>query len=226
MTIRYAFPSTTSGSLAFEPDHCDIAFGEIVQFTNNTLSRVHVTVSGGYSRDVTPGETTSKAQSFVGSAAGPHEVSATDETVPTGSSADGSITVGASPSPSPSHSPHGHPSSHPPSPSPSSTGTGPQVAPTPPRVGGFVPKSRPPSPPAGQVPSPSLAPVPTVTPDPQPSATAVVAGPVEPAGARRLGLPAALAALAVVGSGAGLVRVVLAEPISPVDDPRNVGGTA
>ena len=48
---------------------------------------------------------------------------------------------------------------------------------------------------------------------PTPAATAVVAGPVEPPSGRGLGMPAALAALAVVGTGAALVRVIAAEPV-------------
>jgi hypothetical protein len=63
------------------------------------------------------------------------------------------------------------------------------------------------------MPSPSLT--------PQPARTGVVAGPIEPASGRGTGLPAALAALAVVGSGAAIVRVLAAEP---VDSGTNVGG--
>jgi hypothetical protein len=46
---------------------------------------------------------------------------------------------------------------------------------------------------------------------------------VEPPTDRSLGLPAALAALAIVGTGGGLLRVLLAEP---VDDLPGVGGRA
>jgi hypothetical protein len=46
----------------------------------------------------------------------------------------------------------------------------------------------------------------------------VVSGPLQPPTDRGTGLPAALAALAVVGTAAALLRVLLAEPIGPVDD--------
>ena len=55
----------------------------------------------------------------------------------------------------------------------------------------------------------------------------MAAFPVEPPSGRGTGLPGAVAALAVVGTGAGLVRVLLAEPLGPVDDAgRTVGGPA
>jgi hypothetical protein len=61
-----------------------------------------------------------------------------------------------------------------------------------------------------------------------PSATpapAVVAGPLQPPTDRGTGLPAALAALGVVATAGGLLRVLLAEPVRgrPVDGRDSVG---
>jgi hypothetical protein len=68
-------------------------------------------------------------------------------------------------------------------------------------------------------------------PTPQPSsstssAPAVLSGPLQPPSDRGTGLPAALAALAVVGTAGALLRVLLAEPISPVDGRRTVAATS
>jgi hypothetical protein len=106
------------------------------------------------------------------------------------------------------------------SPDPGPGGSGPRIAPTPDFTSFPTPSL---SRPAGTPPSvagPSVTPFPVT---PTPSATAVVAGPIEPASGRGAGLPAAVAALAVVGAGAGIVRVLLAEP---VDDLPAVGGSA
>jgi hypothetical protein len=51
---------------------------------------------------------------------------------------------------------------------------------------------------------------------------AIVTGPLQPPTDRGTGLPAALAALAVVGTAGALRRVLLAEPVSPVDERRTV----
>jgi hypothetical protein len=53
-----------------------------------------------------------------------------------------------------------------------------------------------------------------------------VAGPLQPPTDRGTGLPAALAALAVVGTAGALLRVLLAEPIGPVDSGRTVGAAS
>ena len=53
-------------------------------------------------------------------------------------------------------------------------------------------------------------------------AVVVGGGPLEPPTSRSVGLPAAIAALLVIGGATGLVRVVLAEP---VDGPDSVGST-
>ena len=54
----------------------------------------------------------------------------------------------------------------------------------------------------------------------------VAGGPLEPPTDRGVGLPAAIAALALAGAGGGLVRVLLAEPVGAVDERGTVGGTA
>jgi hypothetical protein len=78
------------------------------------------------------------------------------------------------------------------------------------------------TPSTGPVPSPTLAHTPPIA-NPSASPTPAVVGVLEPPTDRSAGLPAALAALAIVGSGAGLLRVLLAEP---VDGAPAVGGTA
>jgi len=70
--------------------------------------------------------------------------------------------------------------------------------------------------------TPSL---PAPTPSPTTSPVAVVAGPLQPPTDRGLGLPAAIAALALVGVGAAMVRVLLAHAPA-VDNRRTVGGNA
>ncbi|MBV9293397.1 MAG: hypothetical protein JO222_13190 [Frankiales bacterium] len=197
-------------TLELHPSTCSIAYAGHVTFTNNTSFAVTVKVDPGYSRQLAAGGTAD----YAGTSTGPHQVTAAVQ--PAGRpSARGSITVDAKPSGSPSPTP----SHHSPAPSPSSrpsatpapgspSATGPQVAPTP----------------SGAAPHPSLSPSPrpsasaTASPagvaSPAPSpAVHVVSGPLEPPSGRGTGLPAALAALAVVGTGTALVRVLLAEPV-------------
>ena len=220
MTVRY---DLSSGQLvALDPTHYDIPFDGCVQFVNQTAATATVSVGSSYSQQLGPNENTSGGTNYRGTTPGRQPVTATSG--PAGNTAHGSITVGAAPKPSPHSSPHqsktAQPHSAPSAPPPSSAGTGPQVAPTPTRVrahrhghhrGGLQPPVSPPGP--IQLPSPSLTPA--------PQRTAVVGGPVEPASGRSTGLPAALAALTLVGSGAALVRVLAAEP---VDDRKIVGG--
>jgi hypothetical protein len=74
--------------------------------------------------------------------------------------------------------------------------------------------------------SPFLAGQPTPTPSSSSPAATVLSGPLQPPTDRGTGLPAAVAALAVAGTAGALVRVLLAEPIGPVDDARTVGATS
>ena len=229
MTVGYAFAA--GKVIAIQPDSQDIAYGGCVQFTNNLDLNATITVSGGYSVTLGPKESTPRKDAYVGTSSGRHQVNASSGP----SSADGSITVGPAPaSPKPTHapSPHRTAGTSPKaasSPHPASSSTGPRVAPVPPRVGGSVPQRRRPSPPG---PPPSVAPTPlVVTPSPSPTPDrrepAVVAFPIEPPSGRGAGLPGALAALAIVGTAAGLVRVLLAEPVGAVDGrARSVGGTS
>jgi hypothetical protein len=217
---------TTGTGLSLQPSQLTIPYGGCVTFTNKSIATVTITVEPHYSQDVAAGASTSGRTNYVGTTPGGHKAKAT--TGPTFGT--GNITVNASPSPPPSPSrsqASSPPPQHTPPPQPTSSGTGPQVAPTPsfspPVVGVGVP-------PPGQQPPPSIAaagsPTPTSSPTPAPAATAVVAGPLEPGSGRGVGLPAALAALAVAGTGAALVRVLLAEPYGPVDDGRTVRSSA
>lgn len=213
--------------MTLNPAQTSIAPGACVTFTNDTGQpgeSVHVTVEGGFAKDVPPGG----AADYPAGTTGKHAVHVTGSLA---GSASGVITVQAGPSPtrSPAQSsaPSGAPSHQPsPAPSTSSSGSGPQVAPTPspPLVGGLPPAHNRPTPPAS---APAVAPVPTtvgptapVTPSASPAA--VVSGPIEPGNDRGVGLPAALAALAIVGAGTGLARVLYAEPAGPVDTGGNV----
>jgi hypothetical protein len=220
MTVAYAL--TSGDVIALDPDHYDVAYGGCVQFTNQTATTATVTVGAHYSHDIGPNESTAGATNYAATTSGRQQVTAKSGP----STASGSITVGAAPAPSrsPTSRPTASPSTHSSSPQPSSSGTGPQVAPTPspPKVGGFVPKHHPPTPPSG---APTAGPTKAV-PAPVPSSTAVATGPVEPTDGRRMGLPAALAAMAVAGVGAALIRVVVAEPLDPVDSGKTVGRPA
>jgi hypothetical protein len=215
MSVQLSPPA----GIALQPSHVAISRGGCVRFSNQTATSVTIQVSGGYSRTLPPGTSTGSGTDYVGHTAGTERVTASS----TLGTAHGSITVTASspsPSPSGSRSPSPGPSRSPsprPSPQPSSSATGPQVAPSP--SAGRTRHRRP-------APSPSPTPVPTsAVPSVSPStpAPAVVAGPLEPPSGRGAGLPEAVAALAVVGTGVGLLRVVLAEP---VDDAPVVGGSA
>ena len=58
------------------------------------------------------------------------------------------------------------------------------------------------------------------------SGAVVVAGPLQPPTGRGTGLPAAVAALVIVGTSAALLRVLLSYPISPVDGAHSVGAAS
>jgi len=215
MTLAYSVSG--GGLVVLSPSHVDVAFGGCVSFTNQTAATATVTVGSHYSQQVAPNSSTAGSHNFVGTSSGRLAVTATSGP----GTAHGSITVGARPSPAPSPSRTATPTpSLAPTPTQSpSGGTGPQVAPTPkhhrhkrsptPGPGGVI---QPPVSPPGPIQLPSAA--------PSPAPTAIVAGPIEPASGRGVGLPAAIAAVAVLGTGAALVRVVAAEPV----DSRKVVG--
>lgn len=219
MTLTYGL--STSGLVVLDPDHYDIPYGGCVQFVNQTAATATITVGSHYTERLGPNGNTAGSTNFHGTTPGTLPVTATSG--PSGNTAHGSITVG--PAPRRTHTPK--PSARPtktanpaPASSPSTSGSnGPQVAPTPTHSGshrhhhgGLQPPVSPPGPVQTQLPAPSAS--------PSPAPTAIVAGPIEPASGRGAGLPTALAALAVVGSGAAFVRVLVAEP---VDDGKNVG---
>jgi len=220
MTVRYDVSG--AGLVILDPDHYDVPYGGCVQFVNQTAATTTITVSPGYSEQLGPNENTAGATNYRGTTPGHHDVTAMSGP----SAADGSLTVAAPPSHSPTPSPSAAPtrtampSAGPPSTSPpSSGGSGPQVAPTPTRTrthghgrGGLQPPVSPP----GPIQIPTLSPTPTPTPAP----TAVLSGRVEPASDRAVGLPAAVAALVLVGTGTAFLRVLTAEP---VDSEENVG---
>jgi hypothetical protein len=241
VAIVLAFPATgaqasackqmsvegTLVSLSISPSATQIFVGGCVQFFDKTTGPggpVTVLVGQHYKQQLPPGGRTSGSTNYVGTTPGSQQVTATKG--PSTTANPGTITVKASPSPSPSRSPSSPPSpQHTSSPQPTSSGTGPQVAPTPstsPTVGGAAPPPRLPTP----SPAATGTPTPTSSPTPAPAATAVLTGPVERGNGRGVGLPAALAAFAVVGAAGALVRVLLAEPDGPVDDGRTVPGSA
>lgn len=225
MTVQYGdFPP----DIELAPARVSIGYGGCVTFTNQTATTATITVGKGYTVNLEFGESTTGKTNFVGSTSGPQQVSATSGPA----TATGSITVGPSPTPTPSPTATQQSSSAaapppPPSRSGRATTTGPQVAPKPKHA------KPPPVPSLHPLPSatavvPPLAPTPQVaTPGSSPaSRTRVVAGRLEPPTGRALGLPASLAALAVAGTAAALVRVLLAEPIAAVDNTGTVGRTA
>jgi hypothetical protein len=200
-----------------DPGAVTVEQGSCLAIANTLNVPVEVHVEPGFDRQVPPdGQVRWPAASL-----GSHAVTAATLV----SRDRGTVTVRAAPEPSRSATA----SSPPPSPKPPPTSA--STSPTPDRT-----SARPSRGPGSDSPSPATSPPrtptappslpttpPTPPPVPSPSATAVVAGPVEPPTDRSLGLPAALAALAIVGTGGGLLRVLLAEP---VDGSATVGGSA
>ena len=207
MTFQFD-PGT--GSVVLSPQQITVADGACVTLHNSTITSADFTVGAHYK---------ATAQAFSDAApnyiAGPE--GSTQAVTATGAAgtAHGSIVVKAAPKPAQSTPPPKH------SPSPSPTGKSSPSAsakPSPTRPVPPPPTAAPPpvtplvSPPAGS--TPFLAGRPTPTPSPSQSSSAtVVSGPLQPPTDRGTGLPAALAALAVVGTAAALLRVLLAEPL-------------
>lgn len=219
--MTFEFDPTSGAVLA--PSSLTVANGACVTFHNATITPAQFSV-GRYKAtapafsDATP--------NYVAGPAGTRQAVTASGAAGT---AHGTIVVKpapAKPSPSPSHhstAPSPRPSSTParqPSPTPTA------ARPTPPAT---TPTAAPPptqplvSPPPGS--TPYLAGQPTPTPSTS-SAPAVVAGPLQPPTDRGTGLPAALAALAVVGVAGALLRVLLAEPVGPVDSTGRTVGMA
>ncbi|HEU5034642.1 MAG TPA: hypothetical protein VFT62_07800 [Mycobacteriales bacterium] len=234
MTVGYAF--TAGRVIALDPDHYDIAYGGCVQFANNTAGQVTITVGAHYRQSLMGGGSTPVSAAYVGRDPGRQPVTASSG--PT--SASGSITVAAPPPTTPASRPSPTQSASPAAPTSRSAGgrhggesggagdgstPGPRVAATVPPSGAEVRAER-------RRPTPTSAPVPVLTPvvptTVAPSTTpspAVVAGPLEPPSGRGRGLPAAVAALLILGAGGALLRVLFDEPTSVAVDSRpTVGG--
>ena len=195
------------------PQKATIVAGGCVAYTNNTAFPVKVTV-GRLSDVANP----NGLVTFVERAAGTFAVSAQEQFQgqALGGKGTGTLVVSkpAAPAPKPTQtSPAPRPSSSASHPAPSPTSSGPVVAPS------SSPSHAPPSSP-GVTPAPSqsglgnppvIGGIPTASPTPSPT-DAVVGAQLQPPSGRAAGLPAAVAALLVVGAAGAFVRVLLAEP--------------
>jgi hypothetical protein len=215
MTVQFG----NSGGIALSPSSLRIPAGGCVQFGNNTPFLARITVGSSYSEAVGGFSHTSGKQNYTARPAGTTQKVRAAEVI---GSANGSIVIAAAPNPSPTPARRATtPSSAPPpQPAPTHAATSQPPSTTRPR-----PSASPPPTGAAITPSPSQQP-PFLSGQPTPSASAspaVVAGPLQPPTGRGTGLPAAVAALAVVATAAALLRVLLAEPVAAVDDRRSVG---
>ena len=216
------------GQSGFElsPSTLTVNAGGCVQFSNQTLFTARFTVGSSYAQNVPALSQTSGRNNYLARPAGSRQRVTASEGA---GSAKGTIVVKASPPPKPSASPTPsssrtsapvptqHPTQPPPSPpaTPQPTRPGPTLAPP-----TFPPSAlTSPAPTASGAP-PFLAGRPTPTPS---QSVTVVSGPLQPPTGRGTGLPAALAALAVVATAGALLRVLMAEPVAAVDDGRSVG---
>jgi len=213
-----------SGALSLVPSSVTVNDGGCVQFSNQTIFAARFSV-GGYSQTVPAFSQTSGTGNYT---AQPGGVTQTVTASEAGGRASGKIVVrpATKPSPSPSRTgggpaPHqSSPSSSRPRPTPAATTT----SPVPVHSSPATSPSRTAKPPAQH---PVKTPTPSTssflsgqpTPSPEHSSVAVVSGPLQPPTDRGTGLPAALAALAVVATAGALLRVLLAEPVPAVHTP-------
>jgi len=208
-------PGVQSPTLS--PKTATITAGGCAAYANNTAFPVKVTV--GKASDVA---NPNGVVTFVVRTPGKFTVSAQEQLQGQGigGTGTGTLVVKAAPAPKPTTSPGTtSPTPHSSSPPPTATPTssGPARSPTPP----------PPS-------SPAVTPTPNQSgqgnppvivgqpPLPSPSASSTALSPIaqiQPPSGRAAGLPAAIAALLVVGGGAAFVRVLLAEPFHAVPRP-------
>lgn len=218
MTFQFD-PST--GGVDLSPAKLTVAAGACVTLHNATITSATFAVGSRYKAtapafsDATP--------NYIAGPAGTTQPVTADGAA---GSAKGSIVVKAAPKPSPTPTHSSTPKSSPtpahsqhPSPSPTAARpTAPAQTPTaaPPPVRPLT------SPPPGSTPFLAGTPTPSPSPSPSRSGVAILTGPLQPPTDRGTGLPAALAALAVVGTAGALLRVLLAEPVSPVDEVRTV----
>lgn len=203
------------------PKTATITAGGCAAYTNNTALPTKVTV-GKLSTVVNP----NGAATFVERVAGRFAVTAQEQFQGQniGGAGSGTLVVKAKPAPKPSStptasSPPPHPSTSPSSAPPSATpaSSGPVVAtatPTqaPPATPGLTPAPNQ----SGQGNPPVIVGIPPPTPTPSSPPQAVERAQLQPPSGRAAGLPAAIAALLLVGVGAGFVRVLLAEPAGGV----------
>lgn len=215
MTVQFG----NNGGIVVSPASLRIQAGGCVQFSNNTPFGARITVGSSYSQTVGGFSQTSGKQNYSARPAGTTQKVRAAEPIGT---ATGSIVIAAAPKPSqpPTRQPSPRSSSPATHPTPSHAATSPPPSTTRPRPSASPPPTSSAIAPTPSQPPPFLSGQPT----PSPSAsTAVVAGPLQPPTGRGTGLPAAVAALAVVATAGALLRVLLAEPVAAVDDGRSVG---
>ena len=217
-----------SGGVVLSPQKLTVAAGACVTLHNSTITSADFTVGAKY-KQTAPAFSDASPDYTAGPAGTTQPVTATGAA----GTAHGSIVVTAAPKPAHSTPPP----THSPSPQPTHTASAsPSAKPSPSGPAAPPPTAAPPpvtplvSPPAGSTPFLAGRPTPTPSPSDSESAT-VVSGPLQPPTNRGTGLPAALAALAVVGTAAALLRVLLAEPLlsgsgGAVDDGHRTVGAA
>ena len=218
---------TISPGPTLSPKSVTIDYGGCVSYTNSTPLQVKLTIAK-FAAVVNP----NAVEVIVERQSGTFPVTAQEEVQGQGigGTATGTLVVRAKPAPKPSSSPSAstHPSSHP--------STAPSSAPpsaTPTSSGPVVASSTPGSPPPtvpSQTPAPNQSgqgnpPVivgipPTTTPSESPAL--VPRAQLQPPSGRATGLPAAIAALLIIGAAAAFVRVLLAEPAPGAHERRFV----
>jgi hypothetical protein len=216
-------------SPALSPKTATITAGGCAAYTNNTALPVKVSV-GKLSDIANPNGVVTFVERVPGSFAVSVQEQFQGQGV--GGTGTGTLVVRPAPAPKPSPTKTASPAPHPstsastsPHPSASAGSSGPVVAPS---------TAKPPTPTApGVTPVPTNSgqgnppvivgmPPPTATPSAPPES--VARAQIQPPSGRAAGLPAAVAAVLLVGTGAAFVRVLLAEPAragsSPAGDER------
>ncbi|MBV9099040.1 MAG: hypothetical protein JO079_13380 [Frankiaceae bacterium] len=200
------------------PAKATIDAGGCAAYTNNTAFAVNVTV-GKVSGVANPNGVVTFLEKLPGTFAVTAQEQFQGQAL--GGKGSGTLVVRKPPAPAPSPSqtspaPRPSPSASHPQPSATPTSSGPVVASSPPT---HAPSSSPSATPApnqsGQGNPPVIGGIPTASPTPSPS-DAVVGARLQPPSGRAAGLPAAIAALLVVGAAGAFFRVLLAEPVAGV----------
>lgn len=215
-------PGVQSPTLS--PAKAIIDAGGCVAYTNQTALPVKVTV-GKLAGTANP----NTAVTFIERAVGTFTVTAQEQFQGQGIGGKGTGTLVVRQPPAPKPTPHPTATSPSPHPSASSSSAPPSATPTSsgPVVASTPPTQSPPGVPSlspapnqsGQGNPPIIVGMTTPTPSPPPSTAPVTnaRAQLQPPSGRAVGLPAAIAALLVVGAAGAFVRVLLAEP-----DPRRV----